>query len=149
MKGLAILCLVISLALAEDDRVSRSDFTNFYLSGKVKEEIKAEIIADLNLSFEATKTELLDFIKTENERQRQLHAAQNKELSGMISGLKEEIEFARELAVDANYMRNSNGDTVMNLQKRIDELDERIKALEAAIKNEAPPPEIPAGGRKL
>jgi polyhydroxyalkanoate synthesis regulator phasin len=141
--------LLVSLAFAEDDRVSQRDFADFYFSSKAKEEIKAEIIADLNLSFEATKAELQDFVKSENERQRKLHAAQNEELSAVISKLKDEIEFIRELAVDANYMRNANDDAVMGLQKNIDELNNRLKALEASIKNEAPQPEIPSSGRKL
>ncbi|MDR0664011.1 MAG: hypothetical protein LBF86_00595 [Helicobacteraceae bacterium] len=149
MRRVIITLLFASLALADDRHVSQRDFANFYLSEKAKEEFKAEIIADLNLSFESAKAELLNMVKSENERLRQLRATQNDELFSVISKLKDEVEFIRELAVDANYMRNSNDDIIAGLQKRIDELSERVKALEATINNKEPQPEIPTGGRKL
>ncbi|MDR1451433.1 MAG: hypothetical protein LBI57_03750 [Helicobacteraceae bacterium] len=152
MKSVQILCLVLlalTRTIAEDEKVSKRDFTDFYLSSAMKDEIKAEIVSDLNLTLDAAKTELLNQIKSETELHQRLRNTQIDEIKSQLTKLKEEIDFARELAVDANYMRNSNADVVATLQKRVEELDERLKTLEALIKNETPQPEIPESGRKL
>ncbi|MDR2034803.1 MAG: hypothetical protein LBP89_09315 [Helicobacteraceae bacterium] len=154
MKTVKVLSAVVLLALtpmiaADSDMVSSRDLADFYLSDRLKEEIKAAITADINASLEGAKTELLERLRAENERSRRFDVAQIEELSRQIAKLKEEIDFARELAVDSNYMRNSNDDIVFNLQKRFDEINDRIKAIELKVNQEPTPPELPVGGRKL
>ncbi|GHS89488.1 hypothetical protein FACS189487_09790 [Campylobacterota bacterium] len=133
---------------ADSDLVNHRDFVNFYISDKIKQDIRDEILRDVNISFEDAKAELYEQVRGESERQRRLYVAQIEEISRQLVKIKEELDFVRELVVDANYLRNSNIDVVSTLQKEVDALRERLKTLEGAATDTAPP-ETPQGGRKL
>ncbi|GHS85047.1 hypothetical protein FACS1894103_6300 [Campylobacterota bacterium] len=129
--------------------VGHSDFINFYYSSQLKEEIRAEIMHEVNASFEAAKNDLFEQIKSESDRQRRLYTAQTDELSRQIIKLKEELNFMRELVVDANYQRNSKEDIVTALQKKLDDIEAKVGELNKQFTGEMPNPEIPSGGRQL
>lgn len=148
-KLLIISALFASCLTADPKMVGRDDFVNFYYSSQLKEEIRAEILREVNASFEAAKEELFEQIKTESDRQRRLYTAQTDELSRQIIKLKEELSFMRELVVDANYQRNSKEDVVTLLQKKLDDIEAKVGELSKQFSGEMPAPEIPNGGRQL
>ncbi|MDR2905178.1 MAG: hypothetical protein LBU73_04410 [Helicobacteraceae bacterium] len=152
MKITAVCLLPLIFATlasaADPDMIGRREFANFYISDSLKEEIRAEIMRDINASFEAAKTELFEQVQRESERQRKLYTAQVEEIARQLAKIKEELDFVRELVVDANYLRNSNADVVAGLKKELDALTDRLKTLENAALKETPP-EIPQGERKL
>ncbi|MDR3347081.1 MAG: hypothetical protein LBN32_00550 [Helicobacteraceae bacterium] len=141
-------CVVVALQ-ADPKMVDRGDLEDFYLSDHLKEEIKAEIMADMNLSFEGAKADLYTIIQAESERHRMLYTAQTDELSRQMIKLREELDFLRELVVDANYQRNSNDDVVIDLRKRFETIENRLDELIKSISDNKGAPEAPAGGRKL
>ncbi|GHV03830.1 hypothetical protein AGMMS50229_03860 [Campylobacterota bacterium] len=129
--------------------VSRSDFADFYFSDQLKEQIRSDILREVNVSFEEAKADLFEQVKNESERHRRVYVAQAEELTRQLLKLREELDFIRELVVDANYQRNSNDDIVSNLQKRFDALEIQLRTIEEKALGKESAPEIPAGGRKL
>jgi chromosome segregation ATPase len=130
--------------------VEHRDFVEFYISTHLKEELKAELIEEMGLSIEQAKERLLEQIKEESERHRRLYIAQVEEFDRQLKSLSEEVEFLRELVVDANYQRNSNDDLVARLQEQVRDLEERLMDLQALVdedREEAPP--MPQGGQEL
>ncbi len=150
MRALLLTLLFLSSLLAEGRMVEHRDFVEFYISTHLKEELKAELIEEMGLSIEQAKERLLEQIKEESERHRRLYIAQVEEFDRQLKSLSEEVEFLRELVVDANYQRNSNDDLVARLQEQVRDLEERLMDLQALVdedREEAPP--MPQGGQEL
>ncbi|MGE4294408.1 MAG: hypothetical protein AB7E49_01750 [Campylobacterales bacterium] len=149
MKRLYLIFLILFPLYAEQSMIEHRDFVEFYLSTKLKEQIKAELLVEMNLTVEQAKVFLGEQIREESERHRRLYAAQMEEFARQIASLKEEVDFLRELVVDANYQRNSNDDVVALLQKRFEELEMQLSELEKKQAGTPPPPPVPQGGQKL
>lgn len=148
VRATLFISAAILLLRADPAMVRRSDFVDFHASSDLVEQIKAQIMREMNGSIETIRAELIEQAREDGERYRRVVAAQSEELSRQIAKLKEELDFLRELVVDINYQRNSRDDAITLLQKRVNELETRLIGLETNSTG-LPPPEIPAGGRKL
>lgn len=145
-----LLPLLFSVFLqAEQGMIEHRDFVEFYLSTKLKEQIKAELMDEMNLTVEKAKVFLGQEIRKESEHHRRLYSAQMEEFARQIASLKEEVDFLRELVVDANYQRNSNDDVIALLQKQVESIQSQILELEKKQAGTPPPPQMPQGGQKL
>ncbi|MDR0747044.1 MAG: hypothetical protein LBE89_04035 [Helicobacteraceae bacterium] len=148
VRATLFICAIIISLRADSTMATQRDFIDFYASSDLVEQIRAHIMQEMNGSIEAIRAELIEQAREDGERHRRVVAAQSEELSRQIAKLREELDFLRELVVDINYQRNSRDDTITLLQKRVDELEARLNAIDTNNTG-SPPPEIPAGGRKL
>lgn len=146
MRKIVIMGLSVSVLFADSQMLTSKDFADFYLSSHIKEQVKNEIKKDLNISIEGAKVYLAEAIKEESEKHRKLYYAQVEEFAKDLATLKEEINFLRELVVDANYQRNSNDDALVQIKENFQELLKRIEKLESATKET---PKIPDAGQKM
>lgn len=149
MKKLALFLTLLLTLFAEQSMISKKDFVDFYLSSEIKEQIKKELRDELNISLEGAKQFLSEAIKEESEKHRKLYYTQTEEFARELASLKEEVNFLRELVVDANYQRNSNNDQLMQIKSRFDELENRIKEIEKKDPARKEEPAIPEAGQKL
>lgn len=149
MRKIALCVALTSLLFAESGMVKAKDFADFYLSSQIKEEIKNELRDELNISLEGAKQYLSEAIKDESEKHRKLYYTQVEEFARDLAALKEEVNFLRELVVDANYQRNSNDDALMQIKTRFEELEEKLAKLEKESKITDEEPKIPDAGARL
>ena len=150
MKKLLLIGVLLATTLLADSRmISHRDFVDFYLSSQLKEQIKAELIEEMGLSIDQAKEQLLAQIQEESERHRRLYLVQVEEFVNQLGALQEEVEFLRELVVDANYQRNSNDDLLARIQEKLEALQLQVVDLEKIAKDEAQTPPIPQGGQRL
>ncbi len=149
---LATLLLLSSYStlLADSRMISQRDFVEFYISTHLKEQLKAELTEALGLNIEQAKEQLLAQIQEESERHRRLYITQVEEFDQQLRSLSEEVEFLRELVVDANYQRNTNEDVIAQLQRKTRALEEQLKSLRQMVDEEQEQtPAMPHGGQEL
>ena len=149
---LATLLLLSSYStlLADSRMISQRDFVEFYISTHLKEQLKAELTEALGLNIEQAKEQLLAQIQEESERHRRLYITQVEEFDQQLRSLSEEVEFLRELVVDANYQRNTNEDVIAQLQRKTRALEEQLKSLRQMVDEEQEQtPTMPHGGQEL
>lgn len=149
MRKIAFLVAFTTLLFADGQMLTSRDFSEFYLSTHLKEEITKELRNELNISIEGAKIYLSEAIKEESEKHRKLYYTQVEEFARDLAALKEEVSFLRELVVDANYQRNSNDDVLLRIRESFEELEKRFEKLEKESKPQEDKPEIPDAGQKL
>lgn len=141
LKSLLLVTLLLSSAYGDDRAVKSSDISSFVISADIKEQLKREIVKDLNMTFESVRDSLEISIQKEFKRSKNIYKAEVLSLQKEVKVLKEQVSLFKDMIVDTNYQRNVRDDRVKMLLKTVDEMDERLKLLEnkklAPIKNKS------------
>lgn len=122
--------------LGSDSKVTTKDISNFTMSATVQEQIKREIIGDINASFIRFRQELEKNLDTKFKNSEHSFKLDVVALKSEVKLLKEQISLFKEMIVDTNYQRNVRDDKVRLLLDSVKEIEKRLNALEE--KKEAP-----------
>lgn len=143
---LVLTALFLCVLLFADDRsVDRSDAKSFFASKNIKNEIKNEIIRDLNLTFDRVQKTIDKRIQREFLRTKNAYEEDIKSLRLEITQIKKEVTLLKKINIDLNYNRNLRDDRLSQIEVLLKTIEKRIRDLEG----KKDPPKKEKDGEKI
>jgi vacuolar-type H+-ATPase subunit I/STV1 len=145
VKIVTIILLLVFTIQGADTTIKSKDMSSFAMGGSLKDQIKAEIMLDINVTFGLFKQDLERNLIEKFKRSEHTFKSDVIALKKEVKLLQEQITLFKDMIVDTNYQRNVRDDRVRLLMESTKEIEQRLNKLE----NKKEPPLDNKTGEKI